>query len=544
MQSILETSKKIEYKKRVKDNCIFEDNYVKIPLFDKQKNILDYTFIDKDDFEKIIKISLCLTKNNNYKCVSILSNENERMNLSHYILQKPKKGFVIDHINRDALDNRKLNLHEIPINQNNQNKTKTKKNTSSKYIGVCFIKTKKNWAARCGTKSLGYYKTEIDAAIMYDKYTYVLYGEHASNNRLIKFEDTSNLTLDDFQSKKIIKNLDKDGNELPMHITFVKDKYKIQLTYKKKRFYSIHSSIKEAILQLDIYKKEIKEMEEKEEKENIQKQILRNDEGFAIINIYNEKKKIVAVSIVDDNKWHELSKFKWYLGNNYAQAYIKRKKQFMHRYLMDAKINEIIDHNNNNSLDNRISNLRPATPAQNNYNKSKSENTSSIYKGVIYDKVNNKYKSVIQKNNKKYNLGTYDTEIVAAIAYNLKAVELFEKFANLNTINLDIEKYNQYKNDILKKWEIKNEKFKGVILRPFGNYLASAKINKIYYYLGTYDTEIEAAIAYNIAITIVIGEEKKAKNRLNIIDIEIYNKYKNQMYDKIKSMIEKKLANT
>jgi hypothetical protein len=54
---------------------------------------------------------------------------------------------------------------------------------------------------------------------------------------------------------------------------------------------------------------------------------------------------------------------------------------------------------------------------------------------VYYVKKYNKWRSSINKNYIAYNLGKFDTEIEAAIAYNVKAIELYGEQANLNIID-------------------------------------------------------------------------------------------------------------
>ena len=47
------------------------------------------------------------------------------------------------------------------------------------------------------------------------------------------------------------------------------------------------------------------------------------------------------------------------------------------------------------------------------------------------------YRASIVKNRKKYNLGSYPTPELAALAYNKKAKELFGEFALLNEIEVN-----------------------------------------------------------------------------------------------------------
>lgn len=78
----------------------------------------------------------------------------------------------IDHINRIRSDNRWCNLREATLQQNLQNKTTYKSNTSG-FPGVTWHKRIKKWQARIGkgTKRvhLGYWDDVKDAANAYSK---------------------------------------------------------------------------------------------------------------------------------------------------------------------------------------------------------------------------------------------------------------------------------------------------------------------------------------------------------------------------------------
>ena len=63
--------------------------------------------------------------------------------------------------------------------------------------------------------------------------------------------------------------------------------------------------------------------------------------------------------------------------------------------------------------------------------------TSSIYVGVSLEKRSNKWKAGISVNKKRIHLGTFETEIAAAIAYNESAIKYYGKNAKLNIIKED-----------------------------------------------------------------------------------------------------------
>jgi hypothetical protein len=90
-----------------------------------------------------------------------------------------------------------------------------------------------------------------------------------------------------------------------------------------------------------------------------------------------------------------------------------------------------IDHINNDPTDNRIVNLREVTTQQNTWN-AKAKTGTSRYKGVTWRRI--RWGARIRKDGVLYDLGLYDNEEDAALAYNRKAIELFGNFAGLNPV--------------------------------------------------------------------------------------------------------------
>ena len=95
-----------------------------------------------------------------------------------------------------------------------------------------------------------------------------------------------------------------------------------------------------------------------------------------------------------------------------------------------------IDHIDRKRINNNLSNLRWCTRKENDQNRSKRKNTSSIYKGVHlirnFDKKANKWRAQIRHDGQLIHLGCYTDESDAGRAYDRKASELFREFAHLN----------------------------------------------------------------------------------------------------------------
>lgn len=93
---------------------------------------------------------------------------------------------------------------------------------------------------------------------------------------------------------------------------------------------------------------------------------------------------------------------------------------------------DMIDHINGVRYDNRISNLREATNRENQSNSRKLANCSSQYKGVSFNKGQQKWQSRVKVNEKNLYLGGYTSEEEAARAYDKAAREIFGDYACLN----------------------------------------------------------------------------------------------------------------
>lgn len=87
-----------------------------------------------------------------------------------------------------------------------------------------------------------------------------------------------------------------------------------------------------------------------------------------------------------------------------------------------------IDHINGNKTDNRITNLRAATTAQNQYNRGPAKNNSTGFKGVSPIK-NGRFAAQIKANKKWMYLGAFKTPEEASAAYNEAARKYHGQFA-------------------------------------------------------------------------------------------------------------------
>ena len=103
----------------------------------------------------------------------------------------------------------------------------------------------------------------------------------------------------------------------------------------------------------------------------------------------------------------------------------------MHRQILGLKRGDICDHKDGDGLNNTRKNLRKATHSQNGANRLRISGTSK-YRGVHKETGRKNWRAALTHDGKTIRIGTFDSEIDAAHAYDRKAIELHKEFARLN----------------------------------------------------------------------------------------------------------------
>jgi hypothetical protein len=111
--------------------------------------------------------------------------EDGKRTLLHRFLLKPEDGVLVDHINRDGLDNRRENLRLATHTQNMRNR-RTHRDNHAGFRGVTTRARVKRFTANIMangvTRVLGYFDTAEEAALAYDDAARALHGEFARVN--------------------------------------------------------------------------------------------------------------------------------------------------------------------------------------------------------------------------------------------------------------------------------------------------------------------------------------------------------------------------
>jgi hypothetical protein len=138
------------------------------------KNV--YVIVDVKEYDNLYLIPIHVS--DGYPRVRI---NRKQMLLSRYLMDESE--LYVDHINRNPLDNRRINLRFVSKLQNSRNRTK-KLNSISKYIGVYLNKNR--WVSKITINNknihLGTFKCEIEAAEARDIATKKYFGEYGNLN--------------------------------------------------------------------------------------------------------------------------------------------------------------------------------------------------------------------------------------------------------------------------------------------------------------------------------------------------------------------------
>lgn len=147
-----------------------------------------FAVVDDADFEQLNQFKWFAHKRTG-NFYAVRRKDGKHVSMHRELLGITDPSILGDHKDRNTLNNQRNNLRKASRSQNNAN-TRSRNNSVSKYLGVSpFVKNgKSKWRANiCKDKKiyhLGYFKTEEDAALAYNKKALELHGEFANLNQV------------------------------------------------------------------------------------------------------------------------------------------------------------------------------------------------------------------------------------------------------------------------------------------------------------------------------------------------------------------------
>lgn len=146
--------------------------------------------VDDEEYDKLNKYKWYYSHGYAVRNVRVDENKRKSVRMHRVIADTPKDKFT-DHINGNKLDNRKSNLRNVNNAQNTKNAEK-RASATSKYKGVFYFKRRNDvhgkWAARIQNDGksirLGYFDSEISAALAYNDAAIKYHKEYARLNKL------------------------------------------------------------------------------------------------------------------------------------------------------------------------------------------------------------------------------------------------------------------------------------------------------------------------------------------------------------------------
>lgn len=142
-------------------------------------------------------------------------------------------------------------------------------------------------------------------------------------------------------------------------------------------------------------------------------------ENIYEIYMFDKNGKQKGIAIIDKEDYEKIKNYKWYMKGD-SEVFCMSLQKHLSRLILDVTDSHLyVDHIDHNRLNNRKSNLRICTNAQNQWNKIYRTRGKTKYTGVYYVPSNKfrKWVARITVNKKTHYLGSYLTPEEADKAY-------------------------------------------------------------------------------------------------------------------------------
>lgn len=145
--------------------------------------------VDDEDFERVNQYKWGVDKKGYARRTQKINRKSIGCQMHRFIMRVDgKKVPIVDHINRNVLDNRKENLRFCTANQNQWNRVGDQGSVSG-MKGVSFFRPTKKWRARVNANrkcyNLGYFETKEEAFAVCCEFRMKIHGIFV-NNGIIK----------------------------------------------------------------------------------------------------------------------------------------------------------------------------------------------------------------------------------------------------------------------------------------------------------------------------------------------------------------------
>ena len=411
-----------------------------IEVKNKHGRLIGIITVDAEDYDKVKAGWLTGVKQPTKEQPNRFITRHNSVELGHVIIGKPPRKHVVDHINSNTSDFRKVNLRFATFGLNSHNREKAS-GTSSRYIGVTRVKaakTTKKWKAACSFNKQVYYfgvfEVELEAAKSRDRGVLALYGAGAKVNGVLTEAEVSAAVAGPKPSPKSVKRSKKHPElQLPLGVSFdeKRKQYMAQWSVDGVPKLMRSGNREEAIQAREAGQALFERAKEEKDNQPLDRSvpITYNDEKQAIIWT-NQTSGVQRPILVDEDLWHEFNQHSWSWPNSMEYPYgaVNNLPVVMHRWAWrkqnpDQEIPEdcSIDHWRQNLSDCRRAHLRVLSRSGQSQNRRKRKGLcTSDFVGVSRSG-ETRWESVLGG---KF-LGYFDTQIEAAAAYNERAKVLF-----------------------------------------------------------------------------------------------------------------------
>lgn len=147
--------------------------------------------VDEDDYERFARykwMALVIPRPDREDLVYAVREAGPRTARTSILMHRSVLGAaadtVVDHVNGNGLDNRRVNLRlaSKSLNAANANKPRRRRASTSKFKGVYFDSSRRRWSVRVQRRFVGRYLSEEEAARAYDRVARDVFGDFARLN--------------------------------------------------------------------------------------------------------------------------------------------------------------------------------------------------------------------------------------------------------------------------------------------------------------------------------------------------------------------------